>query len=87
MDPYMTPEAWGHAPPPLLDPHQLVHPFFLMSKKEVFLTSWVLGKFKEKTKDITNKGPDAWFLSVKDVAGSTDISLKYFLHFFLSIGG
>lgn len=30
---------------PILTPH----PFVLMSKKEVFLSSWVLGKFKVKT--------------------------------------
>lgn len=44
----MTPRGTA-APPPAPGPHQLVQPFLLMSRKEVFLTSWVLGKFKETT--------------------------------------
>lgn len=48
VDPPPDPGSMA-APPPLLGPHPLAHPFFLMSKKEVFLASWVLGKFKVKT--------------------------------------
>lgn len=74
------------APPPRPGPHPPAHPF-LMSKKEVFLTSRFLGKFKVKH---CQQGAGRMVpFSVKDVAGSTDISLKSFLHFFffLSIRG
>lgn len=48
VDPDLPPEAWQPLPP-WPGPHPLAHPFVLMSKKEVFLSSWVLGKFKVKT--------------------------------------
>lgn len=54
-------------------------PLLLRSKKEALLTSWVLGKFKEMT--VLKRGLCIWFLSVKDVAGSADISLKSFNFF------
>lgn len=69
------------APPSLLGPHQPVHPFFLMSKKEVFLSTWVLGKLKETTL-LKRRQTHTVPFSVKDVAGSTDISMKSFLHCF-----
>lgn len=72
--PQMTPRGRA-APPPAPSPHQLVQPFLLMSRKEVFLTSWVLGKFKETT---VLKGGPAHGSFIKDVAGSADISLKSF---------
>lgn len=70
------------APPSLLGPHLPVHPF-LISKKEAFLSTWVLGKFKETT--LLQRGLSGFPSLSRMWLGALTCHCSLLLHFFLNI--